>query len=269
MKNFVKSLFLMLLGGVLVGGVLMATGAYAQLSPSESDTPDQPVVADATLSYPAVFGYQGQLLSPSTGKPVANGVYPMTFRLYTDGSTPNSFWGQPLSVQVTDGLFNVTLGAADGFAIPVEAFDGRDLFLGIQVSGDAEMTPRQPIRPVPYAMNSRFFNGKTTSDFVETKRGPVAYGIVKSDGGREKGYRFSSGRANTGTYEITVKDANDDNINYNLNDYVTVVTVVGSDLCTGGSYATSGSGGGKLFIDVFNSAGQRRDCKFHFMTFKP
>ena len=271
MNNLVKQILAMVAGGLIVIGAFHVSGVSAQLQDSQTDTV-APAEADATLvSYEPVFQYQGQLLSPTTGLPVADGTYPITFRLYQElNGTQESFWGQQMSVPVTSGIFSVVLGGAAGSPIPYSAFDGRQLYLGVQVGSDPEMTPRQPIYPIPYAMNARFFNGLTTSDFVPIRRGPVAYGIVNADGSRQRGFRFSSGRSSFfGEYAITIRDANDNPINYNLNDYVTQVTVVESDECRGGSFATTGSGNGNLLIDIYRADGSQRECKFHFITFQP
>ena len=276
MNNLVKQILAMVAGGLIVIGALHVSGVSAQRQDSVTDTV-APAEADATLvSYEPVFQYQGQLLSPTTGQPVADGTYPITFRLYQElNGTQESFWGQLMSVPVTSGIFSVVLGGTAGSPIPYSAFDGRQLYLGVQVGSDPEMTPRQPIYPIPYAMNARFFNGLTTSDFVPIRRGPVAYGIVNSNCSRERGFRFSStrsvvgGQPRTGECVITVRDANDNPINYNLNEFTTVVSVVESSECQGGSFATTGSGNGNLYIDVYQANGSQRDCKFHFITFQP
>jgi hypothetical protein len=51
---------------------------------------------------------------------------------------------------MTNGLFNVTVTGCTDTDI-----DGEQLYLGIQVDADAEMTPRQPIYAVPYARSLR------------------------------------------------------------------------------------------------------------------
>lgn len=271
MSNLVKQVLAMVVGGLIVIGAFYVSGVSAQYQDSTVDTV-APAEADAALvSFPAVYQYQGQLLSPTTGQPVADGTYPITFRLYQEvNGLQESFWGQLISVPVSRGLFSVVLGSTAEAPIPDAAFDGRQIWLGVQVGTDPEMTPRQPIYPVPYAMNARFFNGLTTSDFVPIRRGPVAYGIVNSNGSRERGFRFSSARSSFfGEYAITIRDANENPINYNLNEYVTLVTVIESSECPGGSYATTGSGNGNLIIDIYQANGSQRECKFHFITFQP
>jgi len=123
--------------------LLAATGAWAgpdELGPVAPRAPAA-VVSD-TISY------QGRLLD-SGGSPV-DGTRTMDFRLYEDFSGGMPLWSQSRSVTVEDGLFNVNL------SVDPAHFDGRALWLGVQVQGDAqEMTPRQPLLPVPYALSLR------------------------------------------------------------------------------------------------------------------
>lgn len=269
MISLVKQVLTMVVGGLIVAGGFYVTGALAnQEAPLGATATEGTLAVSSTLP---VFQYQGQLLSPTTGQPVADGTYPITFRLYQDmGGAQESFWGEQVSVPVSRGLFSVVLGSTAASPIPVTAFDGRQLHLGVQVGSDPEMTPRQPIYPVPSAMNARFFNGLTTSDFVESRRGPVAYGIVNADGSRQKGYRFGSSRHTLGEYVIEIKDADGNTIDYNLNDYVTQVTVIeDTTTCPNGYFATSGSRDGKLLIDLYESHSIQRDCKFHFTVLQP
>jgi hypothetical protein len=95
------------------------------------------------------MSYQGKLTDPA-GNPVANGNYNMTFRLWGPTlTTPKVYWQETQVVAVNDGLFNVSLGTSTPmtpsiFMVPLE--------LGVEVDGDGEMTPRQPLSGAPYAM---------------------------------------------------------------------------------------------------------------------
>ena len=89
--------------------------------------------------------YQGTL-TDSSGNPLT-GTYSMTFRLYDVVSGGTALATDTHSVAVDKGLFTTPVTFDSGF------YDGRALWLGIKVGNDAEMTPRQEIRPVPYAIN--------------------------------------------------------------------------------------------------------------------
>src|SRR5689334_10330365 len=83
---------------------------------------------------PSAMNFQGRLAKPD-GTPVADGVYSLRFRLYdalTGGSV--KFEQTVSSVAVRKGTFAATLS---GFA--AGTFNG-NLFLGIQVGTDAELT---------------------------------------------------------------------------------------------------------------------------------
>jgi hypothetical protein len=131
------------IGGLaLVALLLAAMGAWA--------APDERVQA-APLAPAAVvsdtISYQGRLLD-SSGDPV-DGTQVMTFSLYADPTSTTSLWSQSRSVSADDGLFNVHLDINPGL------FSGRALWLGVQLAGEAEMTPRQPLLPAPYALSLR------------------------------------------------------------------------------------------------------------------
>ena len=84
------------------------------------------------------------------GSPLT-GDHSVTFSLYDDpaaGILLCSTNYNPLPM--TNGLFNVTITGCDNTDI-----DGDQLYLGVQVDADAEMTPRQPIYAVPYARSLR------------------------------------------------------------------------------------------------------------------
>jgi hypothetical protein len=80
----------------------------------------------------------------------------MTFRLWDDPTNTaavHELWTETKTVSPTNGLFNTQLG--DTNALAQGDFDGQALWLGVEVAGDGEMTPRQEILPVPYAMSLR------------------------------------------------------------------------------------------------------------------
>ncbi len=92
--------------------------------------------------------YQG-VLTDSSGNPL-NGNYQVAFRLYetATGGSPLATYG-PLSIPVTKGLFSTPVNFDSRY------YDGRALWIGIAVGSDTEMTPRQEVRPVPYALSLR------------------------------------------------------------------------------------------------------------------
>ena len=63
------------------------------------------------------------------------------------------YWTGANSVMVTDGLFNVLLGSlSPGLSTVVQGRD--ELYLGITVGTDSEMTPRSQLGSTPFAMQA-------------------------------------------------------------------------------------------------------------------
>jgi len=89
---------------------------------------------------------QGRL-TDSSGVPL-NGNYAVVFAVY-DTPTGGAPRCQSLiaTVAVDHGLFNHTIDLCDA----ANAIKGDQLYLGVKVGADPEMTPRLPIRAVPYA----------------------------------------------------------------------------------------------------------------------
>ncbi len=107
------------------------------------------------------FNYQGRLLQ--NGSPF-DGSIQITFTLYFSETDPTYLWQEVQMVTVTDGLFNVMLGS-------VEPMDGLNpwtlyqLWLGVWPEGVGELTPRQRLAAVPYAMT--FLPGASVYDTSE------------------------------------------------------------------------------------------------------
>jgi hypothetical protein len=99
--------------------------------------------------------YQGRLAEVD-GTPF-NGKQNMEFRLYDvpQGGVPLwiETWSNENSVDVSDGLFSILLGSIEpGLADIVQSHD--ELYLGIAVGTDSEMTPRVQLGSVPYSMQA-------------------------------------------------------------------------------------------------------------------
>ncbi|RMF27082.1 MAG: hypothetical protein D6759_18355 [Chloroflexi bacterium] len=91
---------------------------------------------------------QGQLTDAS-GTPLT-GSYDLTFRLYNAASGGTPLCEDTDSVSVDNGLFFAYMDFCTA-----EDINGQQLYLGIEVGSDGEMTPRQPIYAVPYAWSLR------------------------------------------------------------------------------------------------------------------
>lgn len=108
-----------------------------------------PAAARGQTDIPRTIAHQGLLTDASTGNPVADGNYNVTFRLYKSAAAGSPIWTETQSVATTDGIYNAILGNVT----PLDAvtFNG-ELWLSHQIAPDAEMADRTELTSVPYAM---------------------------------------------------------------------------------------------------------------------
>lgn len=141
-----------ILTSVLALGLLLALAVGLSLA-QEPDLPEGsveretgPAAPEATMN--DTIPIQGQL-NHADGTPVG-GVYNLTLSLYDVETGGTALCSDMDAVAIYDGLFNFELDSCTASDI-----DGRQLWLGVQVGSDLEMTPRQGIYAVPYARSLR------------------------------------------------------------------------------------------------------------------
>ena len=78
------------------------------------------------------------------------GMQSLTYRIYSAAAGGMALWTEPLTVSFDEGYFSVQLG--DTVPFPANLFDGTARYLSVQVGMDPEMSPRQLIGSVPYAL---------------------------------------------------------------------------------------------------------------------
>ncbi len=131
-------------------------------NPSESDEPTQPVDEPEPVVYevenpeaviPSSFSYQGQL--KKSGTPVSGSCDFIWDIFDVVGGGASLATDSDAAVAVSNGLFTVQID------VPGSVFDGRRLFLEIQVrcpSGPGiytTLTPREPLYAAPFALGLR------------------------------------------------------------------------------------------------------------------
>ena len=119
-----------------VAAVALAVAASALLAP------------EVNAAVPAGLTQQGRLFDKA-GKP-STGSIDIVFTIYDAATGGASLWTEKQSVTLDDGYFSARLG--DTTAIPATVWDGTVRYLGVQVGADAEMTPREALNSVPYAI---------------------------------------------------------------------------------------------------------------------
>lgn len=103
----------------------------------------------AFAEVPSVVSYQGKLMQ-SDGTPIPNGTYSVTFAIYSVPAGGESLWSETNpTVHVKGGLFAVLLRN-----VGADILDSPEMYLGIKVGEDDELTPRQRITSVATALRA-------------------------------------------------------------------------------------------------------------------
>jgi hypothetical protein len=116
----------------------------------------------AQAAVPNLLTQQGRLVSAS-GVPVTTAVA-ITFNVYAAASGGTALWTETQNVTPDDGYFSTRLGEVT--ALPATLFDGSVRYLGVTIGADPEMTPRQVLASVPYALLANNVNGPITPTSV-------------------------------------------------------------------------------------------------------
>jgi len=100
---------------------------------------------------PRTLSYQG-VLTDTTSAPKPDGSYAFTFHIYQTSSGGSAIWSETKFLTTVRGLFYTLLGDATPFPSSL-AFD-RQYWLGIQVGGGPELSPRVPLSSVGYSLSA-------------------------------------------------------------------------------------------------------------------
>jgi hypothetical protein len=108
----------------------------------------------ATAAVPWVMNFSGRLAS---GAGDFTGTAYVTITLYDDPLASDAghfLWSETQDTFVDAGRFHLLLGADPGNPLPARALLGPDLYAGIKVGQDVEMTPRIRVASVPFALRA-------------------------------------------------------------------------------------------------------------------
>lgn len=134
----------------------LAVGLTQAQGPGPGELQPQ-VEAGVAVVAPGAIPIQGRL-TDANSRPLSS-TYSIMFRLYEVGTGGTAVCSDTRSVNVVNGLFSDYM---DGC---YDDITGQKLWLGVKVGSDAEMTPRQVIYPVPYALSLR--PGAVISDTLD------------------------------------------------------------------------------------------------------
>jgi len=136
-----------------------------------------------SASVPQQINYQGRL-ADSSGNPL-NDQVDIRFCLYGASTGGSTLWCETYAtvngtaISVTDGVFSVQLGSITPMQGTV--FDTEELYLGVKVNNDQEMTPRRPITSVGYAYRAAdadTVDGMHASDFAPATYIPAGITVI-------------------------------------------------------------------------------------------
>ena len=107
-----------------------------------------------------ILSFQGRL-TDSLGNPITTSTN-IQFKLYNvpTSGTPLYTAGPCSIIPDQDGIFSTLIGSSCGLEIDSSIFtENANIYLGVTVGSDPEMTPRQPIANVGYAINAETLQG--------------------------------------------------------------------------------------------------------------
>jgi len=98
---------------------------------------------------PRVINYQGRLTDKNDNPLTGN--FLVTFRFYDTETLGQSIWEEGHILNIKNGVFSVLMGSVK----PLEIDFNKNLWLGMEVASDGEMTPRIKLASSVYALNAK------------------------------------------------------------------------------------------------------------------
>jgi trimeric autotransporter adhesin len=200
------------------------------------------VAVNPATAQGTAFTYQGRL---SDGANPANGIYELTFAIYTNSSSGTAIAG-PLtnSATVTNGLFTVLIDFGTG------VFTGASTWLEISARTNgagafSTLTPRQALTPSPYSIYTEGVPAAGIYGTLTDGQLPVNLARLNVP---------NTASQATGVPVITSGFITSANVTYGGSGYVTPPTVTVNAPVGSGAIITAGiSGGSVVVLNVLNA----------------
>jgi hypothetical protein len=128
------------LGGTSAGGSTGSAGAPDPGSPSSSQ--NYKLSGNVSKGPGITYTEQGQLFNAQSA-PIDGLQIMCKFTFYSLSGGGAALWSESQMLKPTKGTFSAALGSVT--PIGTNVLTTSPLFLGIQLNGDAEMTPRQQV----------------------------------------------------------------------------------------------------------------------------
>ena len=133
------------------------------------------VMCLATLVYadvPRVINYQGRFTDKDDNP--LSGNYLVTFRFYDAATGSQALWEESHILPLTNGIFNALLGSIKSLELDFN----KDLWLGVEIASDGEMSPRIKLASAPYAMNAQTIDMLDSSQLLRNDIDAVISGSL-------------------------------------------------------------------------------------------
>jgi hypothetical protein len=121
---------------------------------------------------PRVINYQGRLTDKDDNPLTGN--FLVTFRFYDAEKEGQPVWEEGHILSIKNGMFNVLMGSVK----PLEIDFNKDLWLGMEVASDGEMTPRIKLASSAYALNAKSIDMINSSQLLRNDIDSVMSGSL-------------------------------------------------------------------------------------------
>ncbi|MCP4703469.1 MAG: hypothetical protein GY865_02570 [candidate division Zixibacteria bacterium] len=114
------------------------------------------------VEVPNIINFQGYLTNGSTP---LDGSFELTFKIYDVPTGGTELWTETRTFDVSDGYYSILLGEVT----PIDISFSGNAWIGVQITGQSEMTPRYQIASMPYAYVAKHADSISNNTVDSTK----------------------------------------------------------------------------------------------------